>query len=183
MSKSVRLLRVKYIYKYVYKGYDCASLEFGVVNGELNGEVQIDEIQNFLNGRFVGSTEAVWRILEFPMHFQSHTIIRLDCHLPQCQNIYFREGGEREAVSNPSRSKLLAFFDLNINDPLANEYLYTELPMNYVWHNQGKKWKKRLRGVDKVISRLYVVSPKDVELFHLRLLLLHVRSPKLFEDL
>lgn len=174
---------VKYIYKYVYKGYDCASLEFGVVNGELNGEVKIDEIQNFLNGRFVGSTEAVWRILEFPMHFQSHTIIRLDCHLPQCQNIYFREGGEREAVSNPSRSKLLAFFDLNINDPLANEYLYTELPMNYVWHNQGKKWKKRLRGVDKVISRLYVVSPKDVELFHLRLLLLHVRGPKSFEDL
>ena len=58
---------VKYIYKYVYKGYDCASLEFRELNGELNDEIQVDEIQNFLNGRYVGSTEASWRIFQYPI--------------------------------------------------------------------------------------------------------------------
>lgn len=174
---------VKYIYKYVYKGYDCASLEFGVVNGDVNGGIQIDEIQNFLNGRFVGSTEAAWRIFEYPLHFQSHTIIRLDCHLPNRQNVVFREGTERQAVANPSRTKLLAFFELNRNDLSANDLIYTQIPLYYVWNDSRKCWTKRQRGGDKIISRLYVVSPKDIELFHLRLLLLHVRGPQSFDDL
>ena len=44
-----------------------------------------------------------------------------------------------------------------------------------------KKW-KRSRGSDKIITRIYLVSPKDLELFHLRLLLLQVCSPESFED-
>lgn len=39
-----------------------------------------------------------------------------------------------------------------------------------------------MRGGEKIISRIYSVSPKDIELFHLRLLLLHVKGPKSFED-
>lgn len=129
---------VKYIYKYVYKGYDCATLEFGRVNGDEHGEMVIDEIQNFLNGRYVGSTEATWRIFEYPMHFQSHTIIRLDCHLPERQNVYFREGNEQEAVSGNRSTKLLAFFHLNQTDPSANSFIYTEIPYHYVWNDKQK---------------------------------------------
>lgn len=61
---------VKYIYKYVYKGHDCATLQFGRVTANNNETVQVDEIESFLNGRYVGSTEANWRIFEYPMHFQ-----------------------------------------------------------------------------------------------------------------
>lgn len=88
---------VKYIYKYVYKGYDSATIELGNVT-EQNQEHHIDEIHNFLNGRYVGSTEAVWRIFEFPMHYQSHTIYRLDLHLP-CQ-----------AVQNVKKNEIISIF-------------------------------------------------------------------------
>lgn len=174
---------VKYIYKYVYKGYDCASLEFGRVNNGANEVVQINEIDNFLNGRYVGSTEAAWRIFEYPMHFQSHAIIRLDCHLPERQTVYFHEGRGQEALSNVRNTKLLAFFELNRNDPSANNFLYTEIPLHYTWKEGVKKWEPRKQGGHKVIARLYAISPRNVELFHLRLLLLHVKGPKSFEDL
>lgn len=39
------------------------------------------------------------------------------------------------------------------------------------------------KGGDKIISRLYTVSIKDIERFYLRLLLLHVAGAKRFEDL
>lgn len=174
---------VKYIYKYVYKGYDSANIALRPVrendennNGVENVQLQ-DEIQNFLSGRYVGSTEAAWRIFEYPMHFHSHTIIRLDVHLPERQSVYFREGNEMQAAENPPTTKLLAFFQLNRRLRGAiNQFLYTEIPLNYVWSDKDKQWTKRKRGADKIISRLYVVSPKNIELFHMRILLLHVRG-------
>lgn len=175
---------VKYIYKYVYKGYDSATVrlasEGNVVTG--NVQVQVDEITNFLNGRYVGSTEAVWRIYEFPMHFQSHTIYRLNIHLPHGQSVIFREGHLQQAVDNLKLTKLLAFFNLNAVDCTAHQFKYFEIPLHFTWHDKLRMWKKRLRGGDKIISRLYSVSPKNVELFHLRMLLLHVTGPKSFED-
>lgn len=174
---------VKYIYKYVYKGYDCASVQLGGVDNDENVDVRPDEVQNFVNGRYVGSTEAVWRIFEFPMHYQSHSIVRLDCHLPFRQNVYFRPGQEENAVANSRDTKLLAFFKLNQSDPSANVYKYVEIPLHYVWNDRAKQWKKRLRGADKIIARLFAISPWHVELFHMRLLLLHVQGPKSFDDL
>lgn len=52
-----------------------------------------------------------------------------------------------------------------------------------MWKDSEKKWIQRKRGGDKIISRMYMVSPGDIELFHLRMLLLHVPGPKSFEDL
>ena len=62
--------------------YDSASVEVGSERNEPGQEIQIDEVKNVLNGRYVGSSEAVWRIYKLPMHFQSHVIVRLDIHLP-----------------------------------------------------------------------------------------------------
>jgi Helitron helicase-like domain at N-terminus len=79
---------VKYIHKYICKGHDVALVQVRrlVVKGspwlhlftvvvfrqigpedEENGVV-IDEIQNFVGGRYVSAMEAAWRLLSFPMH-------------------------------------------------------------------------------------------------------------------
>jgi hypothetical protein len=57
-------------------------------------------------------------------------------------------------------TNILAFFRLNRSDPSAREYKYNE-----IYFALGEK-----NGSDKIITRMYVASPKDVELFHLRLL-------------
>jgi len=104
---------VKYIYKYMYKGYDSTSVELDSGRNEQCQNIQVNEIKIFLIGRYVGSNEAVWRIYELPMHFQSHVIIRLDVHLPRRQNVYFQEGQECQAIENVRQTKLLALFELN----------------------------------------------------------------------
>lgn len=48
---------IKYIYKYVCKGYDAAHVEVGD-----SQDVDTDEITDFVSGRYVGSTEAAWRL-------------------------------------------------------------------------------------------------------------------------
>lgn len=178
----VTLCLITLIIKYIYKGYDSATVQIQGSGEQVQQVDNEDEIAKFLNARYVGSTEAMWRIFEFPMHFQSHTIIRLDIHLENNQNIVFREGQAAQAIQSARRTKLLAYFKLNEVDPAARAYRYVDLPLHYVWVDKDKIWKNRQQGGEKIISRMYVVSPKDVELFHLRLLLLHVTGPQSFAD-
>ena len=78
---------VKYLYKYVYKGHDCANV---VIDEILNH----DEIKTYLDARYVSAPEAVWRIFEYRMHEQSHAIKRLPVHLEHCQYVFFQNGQE-----------------------------------------------------------------------------------------
>lgn len=96
---------VKYIYKYIYKGYDSATIQIQNDDEQVQQQMVHDEISNFLNARYVGSTEAMWRIFEFPMHYQSHVIIRLDIHLENSHNVIFREGNELQAMQRPHQTK------------------------------------------------------------------------------
>ena len=87
------------------------------------------------NCRYVSAPEAMWRLSEYRMHEQSHTIIRLAIHLPDEQRVYFRAGEEAEAVERESSRKthLTAWFQLNTEDASAREHLYTEIPRHYVF--------------------------------------------------
>ena len=62
---------VKYLYKYIHKGHDRAAIEVLVR----------DEVQDFLDARYVGPPEACWRLLSFDMHGKSHVVERLPVHL------------------------------------------------------------------------------------------------------
>lgn len=70
---------IKYIYKYIHKGFDSATVRFARTNDTntnrivVDNTVNLNEIESFI--------EAAWRIFEYEMHYQTHTIIRLDCHL------------------------------------------------------------------------------------------------------
>ena len=49
---------VKYLYKYVYKGYDSTNLRVSI-NQNGAQETSVDEILNFYEYRYVSSPEAV----------------------------------------------------------------------------------------------------------------------------
>lgn len=107
---------IKYLFKYVYKGYDCAKVVF-----EQNGEATVvwDEIKSFLNARYVSDPEGMWRLLEKPIHQKSHSIIRLPVHLPDMQPVYFSEAEEREARERATRTDtmLTGWVELKRSDP------------------------------------------------------------------
>ncbi|XP_035204943.1 uncharacterized protein LOC118179894 [Stegodyphus dumicola] len=143
-----------------------------------------DEIKCFLNARYVSAPEAAWRwrLFEKRMHSSksSHThIIRLPVHLENLQPVYFAESEERNAFQRAAEKNtmLTGWFELNRTVPEANGYLYAEIPKHFTWRNHA--WQTRVRLGDYIISRMYSVSPKDVERFHLRLLLCHVKGARL----
>ncbi|XP_065318558.1 uncharacterized protein LOC135926563 [Gordionus sp. m RMFG-2023] len=139
---------VKYIFKYAYKGYDCANIDLNLESLP----PKYDEIKSHLNTRYVSSCEAMWRLLEYPMHDRSHAIIRLALHMPFKQSVYFQQGDEREAFkrANLHKTTLTAWFLLNQFYPYARQYLYIDIPYHYVFVNYI--WQKRKRGHQSIIS-------------------------------
>ena len=171
---------VKYMFKYIYKGHDSASLQVPNSNGD---QLNHDEILNFIDTRYVSAPESYWRLSELPLHCQSHTIIRLPVHLPNQQPVFFTQGHHKEAVEKAPTSKtmLTVWFDLNKKNYTAHMYTYNKIPQHFVYSN--KQWKPRKRHGDKTIGRLYFVSPKAEEQFSLRLLLHHIPGATSFQDL
>jgi hypothetical protein len=187
---------IKYLHKYMHKGNDRAMvrIEQSNLNSNSNNSAQInnrideyDEIQCYIDARCLTPPECMWRLYSFPLHGSSHNIVRLAIHLPQENNVFFIEGQESRAISNIRDTTLTMWFQLNRDDPSAHEYYYYEIPEHYVQKiekNSGlMKWYPRQRGSNTVIGRMYIVNPRDQELFCLRLLLLHVKGATSFQEL
>lgn len=84
-------------------------------------------------------------------------------------NVLYVEGQEERALVK-KETALTQYFILNKNDPNARTILYRNIPEHYCYDGNNKTWKLRKKKV-KVIGRVCSVSPKDIERFHLKLLL------------
>jgi len=75
---------VKYLFKYIYKGYDRATIEISRQsdNATEGNVVEANEIKKYLDCRYVFASKAVWRIFKFDMHERFPTVERLQYHLP-----------------------------------------------------------------------------------------------------
>lgn len=144
------ILCIKYLFKYVYKGYVCAYIKMSNINvenqdTEKDKEVVYDhdEIKQYLGTRYVCPPEACHRIFEYIMHKISHAIYRLAVHEEDQQIVYFQEGCENECLSKIVDTTLIALFKLNQEDSSANKYYYHEINKYYVFNLTSKKWTKR----------------------------------------
>ncbi|KAK9690194.1 hypothetical protein RND81_09G110600 [Saponaria officinalis] len=171
---------VKYLYKYVYKGHDRVS--FNVVQNK--GLTPIDEIEQYQSGRWVSPCEAAWRIFEFDLFEMHPPVMPLPIYLPNMQIIQIRPHERLDTiVSTESRTRtpLTEFFRMN-KDNGGGNILYGDFTEKYRWDTSQKTWFRRKNKLI-VIGRLVFVAPAEGERYFLRLLLLHVRGPKSFEDL
>ena len=57
---------IKYCFKYIHKGPDRATLQY-----------ELDEIKTYIDGRYIGAPEGIWRIFHFVVHEQIPPVIRL----------------------------------------------------------------------------------------------------------
>ncbi|KAG1445823.1 hypothetical protein G6F56_009777 [Rhizopus delemar] len=118
---------IKYINIYVYKGQDRSTVALSDTP---------NEIHRYLQGRYIGPTEAFWRLFEYPIHEEDPTVMHLSFHLPDHQTVYFPDDASNEEVRtilDKSKSHLMAWFDYNRSDSDGREFLYQELPEHYVY--------------------------------------------------
>ncbi|XP_050896077.1 uncharacterized protein LOC127102785 [Lathyrus oleraceus] len=169
---------IKYLYKYVYKGPDRVAMEVHRGTG-------MDEIQQYVDARWICAPEALWKIFKFTLYKLYPSVERLQIHLPNHHQVRFYKHQRITDVLNDNQNAvtmLTEFFALNQMDPHARNYLYREIPEHYCWLKGVKKWQRR-RTKRKVIGRIYTVSPSEGEKFYLRVLLSHLRGPTSWECL
>ena len=126
----------------------------------------------------------MWRFLENPMHGSSRNEVALAVHLPDGQPVIFEEGREEEALrrAGARNTTLTAWFSPNAQSERARTINYQDMPNHYTL-TASNSWKDRVQGGDKAIGRIVSVSPRNVELYHLRLLLLRVLGAESFPHL
>ncbi|KAF1854814.1 hypothetical protein Lal_00026526 [Lupinus albus] len=169
---------IKYLYKYVYKGPDRVAME-------VHRGIHTNEIQQYVDARWICAPEALWKIFGFNLYQLYPSVVRLQIHLPNRQQVRFYDHQMINDILNDdhnSKTMLTQFFALNNLDVEARHYLYTEIPKHYTWGRGNKEWQRR-RNRRRVLGRMYTVSPSEGDKFYLRVLLNHVRGPTSWEDL
>ncbi|PAA48122.1 hypothetical protein BOX15_Mlig001947g5 [Macrostomum lignano] len=197
---------IKYVVKYITKGSDMAAYQVRqeaasasasttapTVGQSAHGKM-IDEIKDYLLGRYIGPMEAVNTILGFEVHSRYPPVIRLAVHLKGEQRVFFTRETAQAVAARPKDTTLTAFFDLCRQDEVARGLLYQEVPRHFTWDNRAHTWHRAGRGRETAgqpagvlttgnIGRIYTVSPRMGDCFYLRLLLVNVRGPTSFEAL
>ena len=136
----------KYLYKYVYKGPDMASVG-------IDTEDKGDEIKRFVNSRFITASECMWRFFTFDVHGRDPSIQRLAVHEHNKQSVIFKENNVVQALEKVNRTTLLAWFQLNHRLASARKFKYHEIPEHFVWNTRLCQWTERKRG--RCIGRMY----------------------------
>ena len=173
----------KYLFKYVTKGNDRAMVRTEVADQPR------DEILEYQDLRSVGSSEATWHLLDFPITGCYPSVMALRVHLKDEHQVVFDVNTEVEALQKQRETELTAFFKFN-KDCLeqgkdANELSkYVDMPKLHVYDRSKKVWRLRKRG-DPVLGRVHSVNPVAGEVFYLRVLLHedHCKGKISFQDM
>ena len=185
---------IKYVLKYTFKGPDRAAFNLESQSGS-----PVDEISDYKNHRYLGSCEAATTLLGLDRNGNKPVVITLKLHLENQQEVYYnpnRTNAASLAQNPPKRTKLEAFFILCQLDSFACTILYHAVPEYFTWDDKAHTWNRRkVGGVrlfqpdgsivvrSETIGRLPMVSPKQGELYYLRLLLVNVVGPISFNSL
>ncbi|GES92234.1 uncharacterized protein LOC112184611 [Rhizophagus clarus] len=113
-----------------------------------------DEIEKYLNARYDSASEACWRLFNFGLQERSHKVERLPVYLPNQQSVIFQKNENVHIILEKSSHTKLTY----------------------------RNWQQRKRNNGKVISRMYMCSPRDKERFYLKTLLTQVSGTTSYES-
>ncbi|RXK40560.1 hypothetical protein M231_02212 [Tremella mesenterica] len=165
---------VKYLFKYVYKGGDRSAFVIHEPGDP------VDEISDYLDGRYISPAEACYRLFAFEISEHSPSVTRLVVHTPGDQPVLFRPtANARASLVDVRQSMLEAFFTFCSHHPdETRTLLYPDAPSLLTWHKSLGEWKTRGLAARRSIGRVVYVPHAQEERFYLRMLLYHVPSPK-----
>nr|GEU50683.1 DNA helicase [Tanacetum cinerariifolium] len=182
---------IKYLFKHISKETDRVvaniTTPVGASASTSNTQsIHIDEIKNFVEGRYIGPHKACWRILEFLIHYQDPAVLNLVVHLENMQQIRFRSKDNLQAIVDNSTKKkmtLTEWLDYNKRYTNGRHLTYLNFPLEYTWHKTDKYWQRRHRQNKPIIGRLTYIHPSIRDLFYQRILLCHQKGCKSFREI
>ncbi|GJX60495.1 DNA helicase [Tanacetum coccineum] len=178
------IMPIKYLFKYISKGPDHILAK--ISNSETSTSIvgiskQIDEIQNYVDGRFICPFEACWRIFDFSIHCREPAVQIQNVHLEDMQRINFRERDRLDIIVNIPEKKittLTEWFVYNNENSDGRHLTYLNFPSDFMWYPNSKEWRRRQIRTKKSLGRLTYVHPSSGDLFYFRMLLCHQKGCK-----
>ncbi|XP_058774322.1 uncharacterized protein LOC131648594 [Vicia villosa] len=176
---------VKYLFKYINKGYD--RIIAVVVQTDADGSpsvIIIDEIKQYLDCRYVSPSEACWRLFSFPIHGRSSAVERLFFHFEGDNSVYYTDYELiDEVLDKPTvkESMFTAWMEANKAYPEAKNLTYSQFLSKFFYDKRYRRWRPCKRG--NTIGRLIWVPPSMGELYFLRMMLTIVKGPTCYEDI
>ncbi|GJR08538.1 DNA helicase [Tanacetum coccineum] len=177
---------IKYLFKYISKGPDriLGKIDKHVQNpssSTTEKNIHVDEIKNYVDGRFICPFEACWRIFDYPIHRREPPVQILNVHLEKMQRVNFRNIDRLDVIVNmPDKKKttLTEWYVYNNEHTDGNHLTYLDFPSEFVWYADSKSWHRRVIQTKKSIGRLTYVHPSSGDLFYFRMLLSHQKGCK-----
>jgi len=122
---------VKYLFKYVYKGHDRATVEISRQsdNATEGNVVKANEIKKYFDCCYVSASEVVWCIVKFDMHEWFPSVECLQEHLPNQQMVLFDDDDDVQEVaawSAISRMMLTKWFKTNQELEAARSFTFNQ---------------------------------------------------------
>ncbi|XP_071704659.1 uncharacterized protein [Rutidosis leptorrhynchoides] len=136
----------------------------------------VDEVQNFIDARFICPHEACWCIFNFPIHHRELAAQILSVHLENMQLMKFRgKQSLQEIVENTEKKKntLTEWLCYNASSLAGRHLTYLDFPFEFIWYQAQKSWKRRANINKSSIGRMSYIHPSLGEAFFLRMLLCH----------
>ncbi|AES96762.1 hypothetical protein MTR_5g041120 [Medicago truncatula] len=153
---------IKYLFKYIHKGYDRITAQIVPSNQQSRIEKQpIDEIKQYLDCRYISPSEACWRIYSFPIHGRKPAVERMFFHMVGEKAIYFTDHSRMENVlekASVTESMFTAWLIANQQYVAARELTYGQFVTKFVYNKKNRAWTPRKRGF--TIGRLIWVPCK-----------------------
>ena len=84
MESIASVKAIKYIYKYVYKGYNKTTMQFGRYD---------NEIQQYLDIHYISNCEAMWYLYLLPIQKHIPNVVCLQVHLKDQQSVVINPNG------------------------------------------------------------------------------------------
>jgi hypothetical protein len=179
---------IKYLFKYITKGSDRAKVYFEITAKTTNASpgpqlAPRNEIQEYIDARFLSCCEALWRAFEFDIHFRVPVVEHLTVHLPGMNYVRYEPDTDLRALLDSPKAKntmLTEWFEANSKHEEARHLTYCDFPKEWSWSDSQRTWRKRTHCTK--IGRMYYVHPAAGELYYLRMLLMIVRGARNYAD-
>ncbi|XP_042009044.1 uncharacterized protein LOC121757585 [Salvia splendens] len=147
---------IKYLFKYVHKGYDRVTTSF-FQSGVDGAEKNLDEVSLYYDCRYVSACEAAWRTFGFEIQYKDPSVERFSFHLPNKQHVIFYEADSLDNVLNRRtvhESKFLGWMEANKLYFEGRNLTYGEFPTKFVWKKDH--WQPRKQRYS--VGRLFYVA-------------------------
>ncbi|XP_058732927.1 uncharacterized protein LOC131604509 [Vicia villosa] len=170
---------IKYLFKYISKGYDRITASVSTNNNE-----PVDEIKQYLDCRYISPCEACWRIYSFHIHGRRPAVERMFYHLVGEKAVYYTDHDRMENVlenASVTDSMFTGWLSANSKYTEAQSLTYGQFVSKFVYHKKEREWRPRKKGF--TIGRLIWVPPTTGELFYLWMMLTVAKRPKSYEEI